>query len=51
MRPGITLTPFSSGIIFCLYPGGVSLGYEMAMTFRLTQNALYLNHLLKASQQ
>jgi len=39
------------GVLFGFDAGCVSLGYEMPVSFRLTQNATHLHHLLKAAQQ
>jgi len=47
----ITLAAFPPGIIFCFNSSSVSLGYEVAFGFRLTQDAVHLNHPLKTAQQ
>jgi hypothetical protein len=46
-----TLASSPPGVIFRFNPGSISLGYEVAMGFRLAQNAARLNHLLKTTQQ
>jgi len=46
-----TLLASPPGAISCFYSGSVSLGHEVALSFRLTHDSTRLHLLLKSPQQ
>ena len=49
--PGVSLAPSSPRVVLCLYPGDFPFRQEMAVGFRLTQDAPRLDHFLETPQQ